>query len=204
MYLGLSFAVFVTACLALAGDRPTVGLLVEFPDETSPMVRSWFHRETERVLGTAGMLVVLRNYRDALNYEPFERMVIIEIGGKCLLPRTLEWRDGAPMGMTHITDGEVLPFVELDCQRVLLALGQGGCEARHTLPETVLGRALARVAAHEIVHVLTGSTRHDSYGLMKPSFSRHELCDPVARFSEETMQRLRSSVGIAAGEKPPS
>ncbi len=209
MHCGLHVAVIMTACAALAADRPSIGLLVEFPPQTSPIVLSWFHRETERVLQAAGMNVVLRKYGDTPNYESFERMVIIQIRGKCALPKSPGCRYGAPLGMTHITDGDVLPFIELDCGRILQALADCGCEARHTLPETVLGRALARVAAHEIVHVLTGSTKHDRYGLMKRAFDRHEMCDPMVGFSEESMQRLHNSLGTAtavtaAGLKPPS
>jgi hypothetical protein len=47
--------------------------------------------------------------------------------------------------------------------------------------DSELARALGRVLAHEIGHVLTGVPGHDRAGLMRPFFGAEELADPDSR-----------------------
>jgi hypothetical protein len=54
-----------------------------------------------------------------------------------------------------------------------------------------VGRALGRVAAHEIVHVLLPDRPHDHAGLMAPSFGRRELAAFVLGTSPQLSADVR-------------
>lgn len=191
----LPIALVTAACAALAAERPTIGLLVEFAADTSPAVRRDFRLETERALQPAQVVVAWRNISEAGSHESFDRLVVIRFRGECTPTRSLSGGRGMPLGLTHVSNGQVLPFVEIDCQRVLQAMDTGEWQGRIRHPEAVVGRALGRVAAHEIHHVLTGSGAHDDEGLMKRSFDRRDLCGSELGFSGESVRRLRINLG---------
>jgi hypothetical protein len=44
--------------------------------------------------------------------------------------------------------------------------------------DLLLGRALARVMAHEFIHILRNSKNHDRVGIEKPAFSGTDLIGP--------------------------
>ena len=193
----LQIALVMTAWVAVAAERPTVGLLTAFPSDVSPAVRNEFRRETERAIQTAGVDLVWRDLGESQSEESFDRLVVLRFKSDCS-SRPAQTRPLAfPLGLTHVSDGQVLPFVELDCQRVQEAMDAGGWRTRSRPPALMLGRALGRVAAHEIHHVLTGSGAHDQEGLMKRSFDRRDLCGSELSFSGTSVRRLRVSVGTA-------
>jgi hypothetical protein len=72
------------------------------------------------------------------------------------------------LGSTLRTEERVLPVIEVYVGAVLRALN-GRADVR------TLGKALARVAAHEAVHYFEQKTMHDQTGLLRPAFSGAEL-----------------------------
>ena len=62
-----------------------------------------------------------------------------------------------------------------------------------------LGRALGRVLAHEIGHLLLGAPYHDDVGLMRPVFRPDELAGPDPapfRLTCTGVARLRGRIGV--------
>ena len=65
---------------------------------------------------------------------------------------------------------------------------------RSEIESADVGRALGRVLAHEIGHVLLGTSQHQRRGLMRGSFSAADLVAPQPRtydLSSEEVERLR-------------
>ena len=65
-----------------------------------------------------------------------------------------------------------------------------------------LGRALGRVLAHEIGHVLLGAPYHDDVGLMRAMFRPDELAEPdpaAFRLTCSGVARLRGRIGLLTG-----
>jgi len=190
---GLQLALIAASWAAVAAERPAIGLLTEFPASASAAVRQEFRHETERVMAAAGVDLIWRNLRDSRAQESFDRLVVIRFRGECAVPRAVSHGRRLPLGLTHVSNGRVLPFVEVDCQRILEVMyaGDGQGQYRH---EGTIGRALGRVAAHEICHVLTASAMHDEEGLMRPSLDRRDLCAVELNFSAKSIRRLRRSL----------
>lgn len=95
------------------------------------------------------------------------------------------------LGATRTRDvGNAAVWVYFD--EVAGALGLAGRpkETWTALERMQVGRALGRVVAHEIVHVLLPDRPHDHAGLMAPSFGRREL----ATFVLETSPQLAADV----------
>jgi hypothetical protein len=67
-----------------------------------------------------------------------------------------------------------------------------------------LSRALGRVLAHEIGHVLLGPPYHDDEGLMRPAFRPNELADPDRapfRLTCAAVNRLRHRIRLMAEDR---
>lgn len=192
--------VLLSSAFAAAGERPTVGLLTEFPEDATAAVRQAFRAETERALELAGVELQWRDMGEAATRESFDRLVVLRFRGDCKEPEAVARRRSLPLGLTHVSDGHVLPFVEIDCQRVIEAMDGGRWQTRMRQPAALLGRALGRVAAHEIHHVLSASGGHDDEGLMKRSFDWRDLCGPELNFSPDSVRVLRRSLGTVSAQ----
>jgi hypothetical protein len=72
------------------------------------------------------------------------------------------------LGLAHVASGQVTPRLEVYVNPVLRLLDQAKSPA-------AVGRALARVAAHELVHYLSRRTDHDAAGLFAGRFTPADL-----------------------------
>jgi hypothetical protein len=59
------------------------------------------------------------------------------------------------------------------------------------MADLLLGRALGRVVAHEVVHMLAKSSRHSKEGLEKPALSGSQLIAPDLQLRPADAERLR-------------
>lgn len=140
----------------------------------------------------------------------------VRIRGRAILVRMRGWchdqsgysssRAVGSLGWTHVTDGEILPMVEIDCERVRAGARGGGYGRDLSLRSLLFARALGRVIAHEMYHVLAATVEHAKSGLAKPALSGEDLVDGTLRFDTESIRRLRAKTprvqrGLA-GELP--
>jgi hypothetical protein len=80
------------------------------------------------------------------------------------------------MGATRPRDGRnATVWVYFDEVASVLALPPREPEVWTAGDRLAFGRALGRVAAHEVIHALLPGRPHDRTGLMAPSFGRHAL-----------------------------
>ena len=122
---------------------------------------------------------------------------------------TLERESDQPAGDAPAVLGKVLvapddpvPYpihVSFDATRELLLrrTGPGHVSLAQLVPENELARALGRVVAHEIGHVLIGTSYHDSTGLMRANFNADALASPDRtpfRLTCRTVRQLRSGL----------
>jgi hypothetical protein len=77
----------------------------------------------------------------------------------------------------------VLPFSSIDCTALTRALGP--------VTEDVYGRAMARVLAHELYHVLTQTTDHSRTGIAKTCFTTGDLLSSRLDFENNILAQLR-------------
>jgi len=99
-----------------------------------------------------------------------------------------------PYAMTHIDDGDVLPFGEVDCDRVISSAREAMSPEDYARGDQLVGRAMGRVVAHELVHMLTGSTIHGVEGVEKPALSGRQLIAaslPLSVFDIDRVRRIQ-------------
>jgi hypothetical protein len=129
-------------------------------------------------------------------------LAVVTIKGRCdIAGLSNRSKVEGALGFTHISDGQILPFTEIDCDRVRNFV-QGELLAMPADDrEYAFGRALGRVLAHELYHIFANTTRHGS-GVAKESYTVHDLvCDDFL-FQQRESRILRSRMPI--GPPPPA
>jgi hypothetical protein len=106
----------------------------------------------------------------------FSSMLIFKMKGRCamdLAPQLIDER--GPLGMAFVSDGQVLPFGEIECDRVKHTVQRVLPRGQSEWRDRLYGRALGRVVAHEMYHMLSGSTHHSKSGVTQATLTADEL-----------------------------
>jgi hypothetical protein len=152
-------------------------------------------REVEVAVASAGIVVA---WHDAFPSGEYERLALLRLHGECRadLPPVSSAHSGSgePLGQTQMVDGNVLPVADIQCDAVRKLINQGLQAAPTSHIDEMLGRALGRIVAHELYHVLLGTPYHGHEGLARPAQTSAELLAPSARFAEPDQRKLSESV----------
>jgi hypothetical protein len=103
-------------------------------------------------------------------------LAVIDFKGRCDLGG-LTMRDSnlGSLGWTHVSDGVILPFADVDCWAVRSFIQKELFEMRTADRAQAFGRALGRVVAHELYHIFANTPRHGSKGVGQAFFSARDL-----------------------------
>jgi hypothetical protein len=119
-------------------------------------------------------------------------LVVIRFKGNCTLDPTLALEEQrGPLAFAHNSDGEVLSFSEVECERVASSVQSAMFGDDFARPDYLMGRALGRVVAHELVHILTRSAAHGEEGVTQAAFTGRDLIGAPLRLSRSEVERLR-------------
>ncbi|MBK7927620.1 MAG: hypothetical protein IPJ98_09030 [Bryobacterales bacterium] len=191
-YVGLLFLSAGTLCGSQ--DAPPAVLTVYMRDagECSSRLLSEMQAEAGGIMRPAGIRLVWRHFHHAQCAEPVPALVVLTLEGACRSEgRCRAAGPLAPLGWTHSTDGEILPFCVVDCDRVRHVVDPN---IRHLPVETrefLYGKALGRVVAHELYHIIANTTGHATEGLAKPLLTASELVWGLCRFGKVEVDSLR-------------
>ncbi|MBN9661457.1 MAG: hypothetical protein J0H49_24900 [Acidobacteria bacterium] len=180
---------------AHAAHSARVGILVNVPPTTPAPVVEALQSETEDNLKDTGLQLIWSFSQEEAAQETYDRVISLRLLGRCVPLRPEPVKNSRVLGFTHISDGTVLPFVEISCDTVLRVMGSGSPRVTPYYPPNEFGRALGRVLVHEMLHVLTVSSTHERDGLTKPAFNRADLTLGNLRLTGRALQRLHRSLG---------
>ena len=169
----------------------TVTVVMDFKGPNSPATTMEMQREAAQILGASGVQLAWRTRAEAATQD-YSDLVVMTFRGDCksdgAFPR---YDESGPYAVTWTTDGRVLPFGEVDCQKVIKSARSamwGGDLAR---ANSYYGRALGRVVAHELVHMLTKTGDHAKNGVQREALSPRDLTGASLVLSREDLDRLK-------------
>ncbi len=129
--------------------------------------------------------------RSQASQEALSDLVLVRFKGKCVLdPVGYLYDERGPMAFTYSTDGVVQPFSEVACDKVTSAVRSAMSGGDFAHADVLLGRALGRVLAHEVVHMLSKSGAHGHTGVARTALSGSQLIAPELRLEPEDVERL--------------
>src|SRR4051812_33220794 len=136
-------------------------------------------------MGPLGRHFVWRSVSGVQGSEISSELAVLTFKGRCdvagILPR--ETHPGA-LGWTHVSDGAILPFSDIDCDRIRSFIQKELVFVPVADRETTFGRAVARVVAHELYHIFANTAHHGGDGVGKAAYTVQELMTDEFQFEE--------------------
>jgi hypothetical protein len=101
------------------------------------------------------------------------------------------------LASSAVADGVILPFGDIDCAALNSFLGPSLWREPDQVREFVYARAVARLMAHELYHVIGQTHVHARSGVAEPAFTVAELLSDHFEFTETTLSELHASPDVA-------
>jgi hypothetical protein len=179
----------------LGGSRqaPTIRLYTQFQQDPPETVLESVQEELENILEPLGLGFEWRSLVLNRGNEVSTELAVIHFKGNCDIS-DLEAADAfpGPLGWTHISDGEILPFSDVNCDGIRLFLQRDLLKLPEKDRPAAYGRAIARVVAHELYHIFAKTTKHGARGLGKAACSAQELLRTRFEFEKRESDVLRA------------
>lgn len=105
-----------------------------------------------------------------------DRAIVVYLHGDCiLLPMARRTAYGVPLGWVRKVHGRIEPFAHVDCTRIGQVLGPQALGLDAEGRNKVMAGAIARVIAHEWIHIATQSSSHSERGIEKAEYDVADL-----------------------------
>ena len=166
-------------------SRTHIVIYYKFDEELSPTAQQSIEDETTLILADLNWRFEWRPISGSNGGYTSTDLVVVEFRGKCDssdLPRYVP--GGGRLGWAHVNNGAILPFVKVDCDQVLKVIRPRLLQFKPTEWDSVIGRAIGRVVAHELYHVFSHSSRHSASGLGQATFGANDLLGTSLRIEE--------------------
>ncbi len=180
----------------------TVTVVMRFEEAFPPVTMHVMKTELQHILHRSGVRLDWRVYPEMLGKELSNSFAVVHFKGKCEVDDSVPVAS-AILAQTDTLDGNIIPYAEVHCDRIQEMLHGTLTDEGFPQREALLGRALARVLAHELYHILTRTKEHGQNGIAKPSLRPRDLVDAILEFDKSELDEIRESVASWAGLKPP-
>jgi hypothetical protein len=218
--MAAKFVVLTMLCFCVCAHAQTRPLVV-YPglhqgngQALDSLANDSLEQELKRLVAPAGIDLTWRTNADRTQtHQEAGRIIVGDFVGNCSVETLSNAQVASPAKMTlgeaSVSDGRVLPYFTVDCNRVMRTLTPMLQPLSPPMRQTILGRALARVIAHEIYHILAETTAHEDAGLAKAKLTFHDLTAPGVELSPASLQRIRAAYRMGppavpvAGLMPP-
>jgi hypothetical protein len=190
-----SFVFLLALCQpgpSLASVPVLFRLYAEFQSEPPAAVWKAIQDEVEGVLRPIGWSIDWDTISGATGQMSIS-LAVARFKGECKIGGGVsEPAESMALGATHVSGEDVLPFTVIDCDAIRNFLSPLLIPLDPRKQEFTFGRAVGRVLAHELYHVITKSKGHGRKGLGRAGLTREELTQPYLQFSSDDVLKLRT------------
>ncbi|MCU1258223.1 MAG: hypothetical protein JWO80_1108 [Bryobacterales bacterium] len=207
-----TFVALAFTTLAHAAGVPQIAIFLDFENEPSVTSISEMKEEVSAILKPSGLQLDWRMLNNRKDDESFQDLVVVKFKGSCQMRNpALDSELGPSIGgvalaSTQVSDGRVLPFSDVECDRIRHYISNEVVSKDEEKRESIYGRALGRVLAHELYHIFTGTQHHAHEGVARSFHTRRDLTGKEFRFSpteSNMLHQLKWRALLASeGERP--
>jgi hypothetical protein len=196
---------FAWFCL-LAGVLPATGetrwvpaapitLYMSFQQEAPPTaVLDAIQEEVESIMTPIGLRFEWRKLSNQSSREVSAELAVVTFKGRCDTGGLrAQGKFSGALGWTHVSDGDILPFTDIGCDRVREFVQRALMAVSADDRQESYGRALGRVLAHELYHIFGNTTRHGSWGVAKECYTVQDLIGETFHFQDKESRLMRSN-----------
>ena len=138
------------------GQAAPFAVYSRFDHAPSAVVQASLAKELTSIMASVGLPLEWRSLAYRPKDEGFVELAVVTFKGTCdctsLIPQST---DGPALAWTFATGGGLLPFSEVDCDRTRSVVSRALMPLSLQERDEAFGRALARIAAHELAYVFT-------------------------------------------------
>jgi len=165
-------------------------IVLEFQGPHSERSVDAMKRELEGIMSGAPVSLEWRSPAEVVG-AAVDNLVVFRFKGKCILePVGYLLDERGPLAFTYSADRAIQPFSEVACDQVTAAVRPAMSGSDFAKADLLLGRALARVVAHELLHMLSKSSSHARTGLAGEALTGQQLIAPVLQFTPADFDRI--------------
>ena len=195
LYFLICFALAALPAVAAPPEITPVAVFTRFQHQPAEPVPAAIDQEVDRIMEPLGFPLSWRSLDGIRGNEVATSLAVVTFRGSCESTGLLQpGRLTGALGFTHVSDGVVIPFTDIDCDGIraflrkdLMGYPQRDRDARY-------GRAVGRVLAHELFHIFVATVLHGSGGVAKPVFTERELMIERFEFNASEFRLLRASL----------
>jgi hypothetical protein len=177
------------------GRAHVVAIVLKTEAPMSPMTEQAMREELARLLRPAGIRAVVHRDAEMLDLGGVDEVIWVGYRGCSLVPAgKAVSRPAGPLGWVRCLDGAMQPFVTVDCPLVAAHLREALVAPQHLWAKPLMGRALARVLVHELMHYLTRSREHSGTRLFREDMDSQTLVEPRVALEAVDLEALRRTL----------
>jgi hypothetical protein len=120
-------------------------------------------------------------------------LVVVKLVGRCDMDGSPAFLMPGPLGWSHEVNGVVLPFSDLACDNIRGAV-QSPLVGNPLRGNILLGRAMGRVLAHELYHIVADTAEHGEDGVAQPALSARELTSGQLELRPSDVEAIQSGL----------
>jgi hypothetical protein len=180
-----------------AQDRITV--LTRFDRLPAESALQFMEEETVALFSDAGLTFSWKQQNNTGGRADI--VVWVHFRGDCRLePSAISLPSDGPLGQIQAEGTEILPVIEVDCDRTAAMVWQNRGTLPLALATRAFGLALGRVLAHELYHYMTQSRVHTQSDLFRRGMTSDKLTAPQLRFENDEIEALRNGIRKLEGK----
>lgn len=195
MLIRLALTIAFT-CIAQAASAPSIAIFVDFENQPSVASVAQMKMEVAAILQPSGLSLNWRSLNERSAGESFADLVVLKFKGSCQVRNPAMDSElgpaveGQSLASTVVSDGHVLPFTDVKCNEIRRFLAPELVRIQSVKRDAVYGKALGRVVAHELYHILAETESHGSDGVARSFHTRRDLTGEEFRFTPKETATL--------------
>jgi len=150
-------------------------------------------KEVESLIGTTGWQIAWKGLQDQSETVSVT-LAVVHFKGNCDLNDMTQYSVAHQLvlGSTYVSDGRIIPFADVYCGTIRVFLAEALESVNAKQREWIFGRAVGRVLAHELYHILANDRGHGAKGVAHANFTQRQLLSDEFRFSPKEVTKLRT------------
>lgn len=149
-------------------------------------------REAARILKKSG--VSLRWHLGKPAQAVNGLLIVVKLVGRCDMDGLPAFLIPGPLGWSHEVNGVILPFSDLACDNIRGAVQSALLRRNQLRGNVLLGRAMGRVLAHELYHIVADTAEHGEDGVAQPALSPRELTSEQIELRPADVEAIQSGL----------
>jgi len=178
---------------------PPITLYTHFQQDPPALVVEAMRTEVQTIMAPMGLKFQWMDLAASDGRQVSVELAVVEFKGRCDVDNLLTHDSNpGPLGWTHISEGVILPFANVDCSAVRSFIPRELRDTRADDRDSAFGRALGRILAHELYHIFANTTRHGSEGVGREFYSARDLLSSNFQFQARESMALLNGKAHAA------